>query len=275
VSRSAWLWAAAAVVTVAAAGWQRRTGPSYPWRTRLSLGGSEVAVALPRSHVTRSGARIAVPAAAPGVAGTLFWRRYPTDEPFTAVPLRREGLELAATLPGEPPAGKVAYYLQLTNGADPVRLPPAPGETVILRYNGPVPIGILAPHITVMFLSILIGVRTGLGALFGTAAPRALTLVTAGLLTLGGLVLGPVTQWYAFGALWTGVPFGWDLTDNKTLVMWIGWAAAAAAVLRRSPSARRLVVLAAALMLAVYVVPHSLSGSQLDYSKLPSAAARR
>lgn len=273
MSRGAWLWLVAAAVTVAAAAWQRRTGPSHPYRAAVALGAGTVRVVLPRSHVTTSGARVAVPAPGAGAAGTLFWRRYPTAEPFTATPLAPEGAELAAALPPEPPAGKVEYYLQLRSGGGAAaRVPAREGETVVLRFQGPVPVGVLAPHITVMFLAILVGVRAGMGALLGTAAPGALTLVTAGLLSLGGLVLGPITQYYAFGAYWTGVPFGWDLTDNKTLLMWIGWALAALAVLRRWAGARRLVVFAAALMLAVYVVPHSLSGSQLDYGKLPAAA---
>jgi hypothetical protein len=42
------------------------------------------------------------------------------------------------------------------------------------------------------------------------------------------MILGPVVQYYAFGEFWTGVPFGWDLTDNKTLVAVIFWALAVA-----------------------------------------------
>jgi len=278
VTRGGRLWFVAAAVTVAAAAWQERTGPTHPYRTTLALGGVRSTVSLPRSHVTTSGARIAVPAprgrGGADASGTLFWRRYPTVDPFTATPLRREGGSLAADLPPEPRAGMIAYFLEVRSGADAARLPPSPGETAILRYHGPIPLWILVPHITVMFLAILIGIRTGLGALLDPAAPRVLTLVTASLLTLGGLCLGPVTQKAAFGAYWTGVPFGWDLTDNKTLLMWIGWAVAAAAVLVRARGARRLVLFAAALMLVVYVVPHSLSGSQLDYSKLPAAGQR-
>ena len=37
------------------------------------------------------------------------------------------------------------------------------------------------------------------------------------------MILGPIVQYYAFGDLWTGIPFGWDLTDNKTLIALIFW----------------------------------------------------
>ncbi len=39
----------------------------------------------------------------------------------------------------------------------------------------------------------------------------------------GGMILGPLVQYFAFGELWTGIPFGWDLTDNKTLIALIFW----------------------------------------------------
>jgi hypothetical protein len=270
VTRGAWLWAGAALLTLAAAAWQRRTGPTYPYRTALGDGGDPATVSLPRSHVTTSGARIAIPARDTGTGGVVWWRRYPTAEPFAAVPLQRVGGELVAALPAQPPSGKVEYYLELGTAAGAARIPREPAATVVLRYHGPIPPVILVPHVAVMFLAILVGARAGLGAWVEGRAPRLLTLATLGLLTVGGLVLGPMMQHAAFGPAWTGVPVGWDLTDNKTLVMWLGWAVAAAAVLRRARTARLGVIVAAALMLAVYVVPHSAAGSQLDYGRLPA-----
>ncbi len=77
-------------------------------------------------------------------------------------------------------------------------------------------------------------------------------------------------QQYAFGALWTGFPFGYDLTDNKTLIMWIVWAVACAVVGWKTTwnerLARAIVLLATVVMLVVYLIPHSLRGSELDYS---------
>ncbi len=99
------------------------------------------------------------------------------------------------------------------------------------------------------------------------------------LIGIGGLVLGPIVQKYAFGAYWTGWPFGEDLTDNKTLVMWLAWVvgggrarAPPGAGRPRGPLDRgrgRLV------MIAVYLVPHSLRGSQLDYGKVEGGGAAK
>jgi hypothetical protein len=89
------------------------------------------------------------------------------------------------------------------------------------------------------------------------------------------MMLGPVVQRFAFGAYWTGWPFGTDLTDNKTALMWVTWIVACLMTRwNRAPQALRrgLVVIAALVMLAVYAVPHSVRGSQLDYSRLESVA---
>jgi hypothetical protein len=201
----------------------------------------------------------------------LRWRRYPTDDAWAAVPMTRDGGELVAALPIQPPAGKVEYLVELMAGSASARIPADAEETVILRYRGAVPAIVLVPHIVLMALAMLVGVRAGAGALVGDGDHRRLTTVTLVGLAAGGLIYGPITQRYAFGAFWTGIPFGWDLTDNKTLVMWLGWAVAWVAHTRRWRAARGLVVLAAVLMLVVYVIPHSLKGSQFDYTRLTPA----
>jgi len=258
VARSSNLWIVALALTLAALGWQWRSGPSYPYRTKIALGGAATPVSLPRSGSTVSTARVTVPARDARVSGTLYWRRFRAGGPFEALPLRSQDGELAAALPSLPPAGRLEYYVELSVGAEPVRIPSMAGETVILRYHGPMPAAVLIPHIVVMFLGMLVGVRGGLAAAVGAPEHRSLAVIALAALTLGGFMLGPLTQKYAFGAFWTGVPFGWDLTDNKTLLMWIGWAAAVVAGARRWRGSRWFVVLATLLMLAVYLVPHSV-----------------
>ncbi len=277
------LWSLATFLTLGAAAWQRWTGPSHPFRASYAWRGATYRARFARSAVTTEDARVEVPAP-PSAAGTgadegatLAWRRYPTDDPFTSVPLARDGDVLAAAIPRQPAAGKVEYHVVLRGDGEDVLLPSAEEGEVVLRYRDPVPAWLLIPHIAAMFLAILFGIRAALAAGFEAGVARRWTLRTLGVLTLGGLVLGPLVQRHAFGQLWTGWPNGYDLTDNKTLFMWLGWLIAAIAVVRsRGPlgRARRAVVIGAALlMLVVYGVPHSARGSQLDYQKLPGASS--
>lgn len=258
--KSALLWTLAFVLMFASAAWQRRTGPSYPARGELALPSDTVAYELPRSHVTTRGAEVRIPAAVAG--GSLLWRRYPTEDAFAVIPLARAGDSLVATLPPQPPAGKVEYFLALQSGADTLRVPAH--EAVVLRYRGEVTVGVLLPHVLLMFISMLIALRAALGAAAGRSENTLAWLALAGF-TVGGLFFGPLVQKQAFGAYWTGVPFGWDLTDNKTLIMWLAWLGAVL-LPRWRPRWRRPLVFAAALVtIVVYLIPHSMRGSQLDY----------
>ena len=82
------------------------------------------------------------------------------------------------------------------------------------------------------------------------------------LLAIGGLLLGPAVQKYAFDAWWTGWPFGHDLTDNKTAIAVAAWGIALLRT-RGGRGARVAIVVAALVTMAVFIVPHSMFGSEL------------
>jgi hypothetical protein len=272
---SALLWVVALVATVAMAAYQRLTGPTHPVRVKTELGGAPVSGKLPRSHGGEGGALVSLVAPDRAVTGELAWRRYPTDEAWIETPLERLGDELAAELPHQPAAGKLEYGLRLARGTE-TRVIQQDDGPIVIRFRGDVPAWVLLPHIMAMFLGLVIGVRALLGALGGERdLGRHLPWLLA-FLVPGGLVLGPIVQKYAFDAYWTGWPFGEDLTDNKTLASVVAWAAAWL-VARRWPGRpyrlRLAVIAAAAVMIAVYLIPHSARGSQLDWSKMPPPAA--
>ncbi len=260
------LWISAFVVTVALAVWQRTTGPTYPLRGSVVVDGTRVRLVLVRSGET--GTPLAVTVTAPDeVRGELAWRRFPTDEPWRRQPLERAGERLGASIPSQPPAGKVEYQLRLAgNDGREVVFPEQPA---VARFKAPVPTAILLPHVLAMFLAMAFAVRTAFAALGNESGVRHFAWTTFVLLGVGGFVLGPAVQKYAFGAWWTGVPFGWDLTDNKTLLAGLAWAWALWRLHRRG-SARGSVVAAALVMLLVFSIPHSVWGSELDWRTVPA-----
>lgn len=267
---------------MAVGSYQRRTGPTYEYHGSLEVAGRTLPYALPRSEETVRPVRVALPSPGAGTGGRVMVRRYPTEDPFTPLELREEadgGTELVAYLPPQPPAGKLEYWIELSTRGGDVRIPEGgAGErgTIVIRFKGPVPLPLLLSHVFLMFVSMMVGVRAALGA--GAGEPRAVALAwwTLGGLTAGGMILGPFVQEYAFGAFWTGFPWGYDLTDNKTLLMWLSWAAACGVLAARRQRrgagpgrAERVAILAAAaVMLVVYLIPHSLRGSELDYAQV-------
>jgi len=261
---------------VGAAVWQRLTGPTHPRLGTSGVAGRHVRWRLLRSGTSGEPFMVAVPAPE-GVAGVVRYRRYPTREPFREVAMSREGDTLVGLLPTQPPAGKLEYDVALATPAGAVRIPE--GEPVVMRFKGDVPALVLIPHVVTMFVSMMIGVRAALAAALGRPEARRYAWVAVVGITIGGLVLGPIVQKLAFGAYWTGWPFGEDLTDDKTFAMWLAWVAAAVVLGRRKDPAdhvaRGTTVAAALVMIAVYVIPHSLRGTQLDYGRVEAGGAAK
>jgi hypothetical protein len=270
---AALLWVAALVLMLSSAVWQRLTGPTHPRRGAATVAGREVRWRLLRSSVSGQPFMVALPAPE-GVSGVVSYRRYPTSDPFREVPMSREGGMLVALLPSQPPAGKLEYSVVLASPSGPVRVPER--EPIVMRFKGDVPPLVLVPHVVTMFLAMMIGIRAALAAALGRPEAARYAWVAVVGIAIGGLVLGPIVQKHAFGAYWTGWPLGSDLTDNKTLAMWLAWVAAAVAFRRRKDPldrvARGVTIAAALVTIAVYVVPHSLRGSELDYSKVEAGA---
>ncbi len=272
------IWFLAFIITVGAAYYQRKTGPTHPKTDTITLADSTWSVKLIRSNGARD-ARVKLPMKDPEVSATLYYKKYRVNENWTAVEFEIKALSghpslsknkskkaheeaFVAYLPQQEPAGKLEYYIELNGyGSQAYISKEAP---VVIRFKGDVPAGVLIPHILLMFLSMMIATLAGLFALFKIDRFRRYTFWTFGILFIGGFIFGPWVQWYAFGDWWTGVPFGWDLTDNKTLFAFIFWIAAV--IGNRKKARPGLVILAAIMTLVIFSLPHSMFGSELDYA---------
>lgn len=260
-----WLWTLAVVLTVGTLVYQRRTGPTYPLRGSVTLGGQVIPLKLRRSHGGPTDQPVRVIAADTAVRATLLWRRHPTNDTWTTVDLTRSGDTLATLLPHQPPAGKLAYQLRLMRGGEEVLFPVEPAVT---RFKGDISAFIFIPHLICMFGGLMLLVRAGIGGVVDDPVyPRHARLGVL-LFGLGGFLFGPWMQHLAFGPWWAGFPLGTDMTDNKTLVAMLAWLFALW-TLRGGKAARGPVIAAAVITLAVFLIPHSVFGSELDWSQAP------
>jgi hypothetical protein len=269
MKQSLLLWIIAFLLTAGSAVYQRITGPTYPVSGVARLGTREIAFRLERSHGGESNAPVLLLVDDPAVSGVVRWKRIKTDEPWMDAPMEHREGSLTAALPHRPPGGKIEYAVILSVAGESVIIPAGP--PVVIRFRGAVPLFVLIPHILAMFLAMLLSTRAGLETFRPAPSYGKLIGWTLGILFAGGLILGPIMQWYAFGEFWTGWPLGTDLTDNKTAVAFLGWVVAAL-VLRRASHPKRWILGAAILLLVVYMIPHSLLGTELDYSTVPGPA---
>lgn len=255
-------WILALLFTLSIAIYQRLTGPTYPVRGSINIEGEQLKYRLIRSSNSDRPAEVTIDDVPEELSGTITYKRFKIDEALTTVSFSREEDKLIAFLPAQPPAGKLEYTVQLNRGDQAFTVNDTP---VVIRFKGPVPDFILIPHILLMFLAMLFSTRTGIEAVRQGSHLLTYTGLTLLFLLLGGMLLGPVVQKYAFDDFWTGWPFGQDMTDNKTLVAFVAWIIAYVRI-RKDKKYRWWAVAAAIILLAVYLIPHSMFGSELDYS---------
>jgi len=272
------LWILAFVITISAAIYQRKTGPTYPKQQIVSANGVNYELKLLRSLALDEEPVVRLGLKDTTVNARIYYRRYLSKDEFKGADFlfkrkpihsfvmnklfkvdKEEGFYVEVPL--QPAAGKIEYYFEITDRTGTkTYLKETP---VIIRFKGGVPLAILLPHILFMFIAMLFSTLSGLLATFRVPSYREFGLWTFGCLFIGGMILGPFVQLYAFGDLWTGVPFGWDLTDNKTLIAFLFWILAV--VMNRRRDKPFYTVLAAVVLLLIYSIPHSMFGSQLDY----------
>lgn len=257
------LWFLAFIITAGAAIFQRMTGPTYPIKSDIVFSDQLVKYKFYRSHEGSENHRVAMLATDKDIMGVLKFKRHKSADTITEVPMILQGDSLYAELPGQPPAGKIEYQVFLSKGDKSITIPDKP---VIIRFKGTVPGMFLIPHIILMFAAMLFSLKAGIDALQKNSNLKWIVNWTLIFLILGGLILGPIIQYYAFGAFWTGFPFGTDLTDNKTLIAFIFWVIAFFAV-RKNKSVRMWTLIASIVLFLVYMIPHSVLGSEIDYSK--------
>lgn len=273
------LWSLAVIITLAAAIYQRHTGPTYPKELDVTLNKNVYNLKLLRSLALDERPEVKLDISDTTVKARLFYKRFQSDDQyqvkdfsFKVYPVNSflmnkvfkitEDKGFFAQVPKQPAAGKLQYYLEITDSEGTrTYLKEAP---VVIRFKGGVPALVLVPHILLMFMAMLFSTLAGLMAVIKYPQYKKYSILTLILFAAGGILLGPIVQYDAFGDLWTGIPFGWDLTDNKTLIALIFWILAV--VMNRKKDRPAYTVLAAIILLLVYSIPHSLFGSQLDYS---------
>jgi len=264
--------------------YQKGTGPTYPAAGTAKVGSYSIKYSLKRSENVGTDLEIRIKVPDEKITGKVKYRRYRSNDDWQFITMNNTGGELIAHLPSLESAGKYQYYVLLSLDGTEVSL--TGKDPVVERYKGKVPGYILIPHIVFMMLAILVSIRTALESFRPHGHIRPYMYATVVILFIGGMILGPIVQKFAFGVFWSGVPFGYDLTDNKTLIAFIGWIfavivdraagtrpGAEGSETHQSSVSRVFVILAAILMLGIYAIPHSVMGSERDYTQEEAASS--
>jgi len=259
------LWIIAFIITAFSAYYQRVTGPTYPVSGSVIFQGKEIFYTLDRSSSSSENCTIKLQTTDDKLQGVILWKRFKTNDELSRAEMKNENGVLTGEVPKQPPSGKLQYYIRIIGNNTETNIPK--DNPVTIRFKGDIPLPILLLHVIFMFAAMLVSTRAGMEIFRKEPKFKKLAFWTIGLLTIGGMLLGPLVQNYAFGQYWTGVPFGFDLTDNKTLIAWLGWIVATVMIFK-SKKPKYWVIGAAVLLLVVFLIPHSVLGSEIDYSKM-------
>lgn len=256
------LWTIALVITLMSAVYQRITGPTHPKIVKFQIEDQAYKAELLRSHAGAKECLLEIPVDDKNITGYIYYKRFKTGDSYSKIDLVHYRDELCGVLPNQPPAGKLQYYIELVDNGKSYFI--SKDEPVVIRFRGDVPAYILIPHILAIFLSMFFSTLCGIYVISKQTTYKKYVNWAFYTLIIGGLIFGPIVQKLSFGEFWTGVPFGFDLTDNKTLIAFLFWLWAFLAC-RKGP--KPVPVLVASIMtLVIFSIPHSLMGSELDYS---------
>ena len=258
-------WIVAIILTAISIFYQNTTGPTYPKKGHIVFGGKQIDYKLERSFLINQECPVKIYTDDSLIKGSLIWKRFNTLDNESSKPMRYENGYLIAELDKQDrTATKLQYYIQLSTNQPGTQnelhdyIPDKTG--VVIRFRGDVPFLIIILHIIFIFAFELMSLKTGMEFFRKEPRYKIYTFWTIGLAIVGGFILGPLVQYYAFGEFWTGFPFGFDLTDNKMIIAFAAWIVTLIA-LYKSKKPGYWVLGATVLTIAIFLIPHSvLSG---------------
>jgi hypothetical protein len=220
-----------------------------------------------------------------GAAQVNLIYRIGQEGEFVQIPMSRAPNQenvFTASLPHYPKATKAWYYIEAIkttpDGDVTVTLPDdsQPDFTpILLKYEGVVPLYVIIPHVLCNFSAIFFSALTLFSAIDVRRGKRTMKeavkfpLITFILMFLGFVPFGIAMNWFAFGVIWEAVPFGRDVTDNKSQIILLFWLATLILVKgtllgkgeeKNLVSERgyfTMVIVTMIVTIAMYAIPHS------------------
>ncbi len=205
------------------------------------------------------------------------------DGDFVSVPMQSKDEDangFSAAIPWQLKGKRAYYYAAVTDRSgnevtlpDRVNLLNAP---FMIKFKGIVALPIIGAHIICMFATIIfvflalfcsIDILRGKQVLSGLST---YTIFATLFIFVGGFPLGFLVAYQTFGVGWSGIPIGWDITDNKTVILLAYWLILLF-LIRRTLAQRKvglsvpgdklvstMTILGVILTLLIYLIPHSI-----------------
>ncbi len=218
----------------------------------------------------------------------LYYTPRVLDEGAPATPVRVEavtvpGRELVyrVTIPNQGRGKEYSYWFQLESNDGRILAAVPTGSSqekpgrFWFRFEGKRSVPLLVTHIALMFGAFLLMVMVFMTAIEDTKHDSVklrlgkLTRWATIVLFIGSFPIGIWLEYQVYATYWTGIPFGTDKTDTKTLLIFIYWVVLLlllkGSAFRSDPkqdvvgpaAARWAAIIGVLFSLAMYLIPHS------------------
>ena len=187
----------------------------------------------------------------------------------------RDTKRYGAAVPSGPLGSRVYYYIEAEGaGGERVVLPESAADNFTteydyfkIRFEGKVSFILLLLHIVFMLAALFFLIHALHYAMYflqtGEKAEPMIRSLNAGIITffITGFPIGWVIEKQVLGNYWEGIPFGWDITDNKTLLILLLWLVFI--ILKRTDKISlkgfaRSIIINTCITIILFLIPHSL-----------------
>jgi len=178
-------------------------------------------------------------------------------------------------IPGDKLGQRNYYYIEaLSSSGSRVVLPKSADASFDseydyfkIRYEGQATFILLLLHIVLMMAALLLLIHAlyyALNYLYtGEREEAIVRSVNLGTLIffITGFPIGWIIEKQVLGNYWEGIPFGWDITDSKTLIILVLWLVFIILKWRGKISSRlyaRWVIISTIITIGLFLLPHSI-----------------
>lgn len=214
-------WIIAIIITLGISYYLRISNQTKSIEGTILIDKNEIKFKLPRTYNIGLDTSVRLSIQDTAYKAYLLYRQHKTDSQFTRLSMQRQDTTLIAFLPNQNPGVKLEYFIELQHGNNKYTIPN--NIKVVALFKDSIPMGVLLPHIIIAFFAVIYTNVTLLEALFKGTKVVIYSLITVVFILFGDLFLGPIVNNYAFGKYLTGVPFNFNIAENKYLYSFICW----------------------------------------------------
>jgi hypothetical protein len=215
------LWIAAFVITFLTIYLSNLLDKDYPASGTFGIDGKKVSYRFEKSHYGSDDFKTIIRTDVNDLAGRIFWKHI-IDTSWKSVQMEKSDLLLSVSIPSLKPEQKLIYFAELYHKEEKYTIPN--NQKIELTFFGKVPIVVNVLEYLLLYLGLILVVRTGLeyfndgknSKKFGVlGAVSFLTLIT---------LINPLYLTYKFGFMNSSIPpisRLFLLSDLSVFILWI------------------------------------------------------